>query len=26
MKDPTQHESVENLGAKLSNVLSKLIA
>ena len=26
MKDPKQQESVENLGAKLSNVLSKLIA
>ncbi len=26
MNDPKQHESVENLGAKLSNVLSKLIA
>ena len=26
MKDPTQQDSVENLGAKLSNVLSKLIA
>lgn len=26
MKDPKQQDSVENLGAKLSNVLSKLIA
>ncbi|MEG4282944.1 NAD(P)H-dependent oxidoreductase [Microcoleus sp. A006_D1] len=26
MKDPKQQESIENLGAKLSNVLSKLIA
>ncbi|MEG5058180.1 NAD(P)H-dependent oxidoreductase [Microcoleus sp. A2-C5] len=26
MKDPKQQESVENLGAKLSNILSKLIA
>ncbi|MCW6050358.1 NAD(P)H-dependent oxidoreductase [Lyngbya sp. CCAP 1446/10] len=26
MKDPKQQDSVENLGAKLSNILSKLIA